>query len=414
MHLRSTISIAFKALIRNKSRSALTILGIVIGIASIMMIFTIGKGAESSILGELSGLGAETIVIRPGQEPSGPSDFADTLFSDSLTSADIVALQNPANVPTLESVSPGVVVPGSVSYGGETFTGITFGWSADMLEDAFNLYPETGSFFGEGEIKRKESVAIIGKKVERELFGNESALGKSIKIKGRNFRVVAIIPARGQLAFFNVDEMILIPWSTAQTYLLGIDHFHEVIVKATSPDVVDRTVRDIEATIREIHGITDPEKDDFFVVTQEGLVAEIEAILQVLTIFLAAVVAIALLVGGIGVMNIMLVSVTERTQEIGLRKAVGATKVHIRMQFLVEAVVLTLLGGIMGIIIGATLSAIIAFSITAFTPFEWSFAFPYLAAIIGTIGSVAVGLLFGIYPAAQAAKKNPIDALRYE
>lgn len=414
MIVHNSFIVSFKALFRNKSRSALTILGIVIGISSIMMIFTVGKGAEQSILGELSGLGAETIVIRPGQEPSGPSDFADTIFSDSLTTSDIVALLNKQNVPNLETIAPAVIVPGSVAYEGETFKALTFGWSAEVMTDMFNIYPEQGIIFSDDDIDRKESVAVIGQEVKDELFGNQPALGESIKIKGRNFRIIGILPSRGQLAFFNVDEMVLIPWSTAQTYLLGINHFHEIVVKAESPEVVDRTVRDIEATLREAHGITDPEKDDFFVVTQEGLVNEISAILEVLTIFLSAVVAIALLVGGIGVMNIMLVSVTERTQEIGLRKAVGATNKDIQMQFLLEAVILTLAGGVMGVLIGTLFSFLISLGVSAFTAFNWPFTLHVNAAIIGTIGSVGVGLIFGIYPAAQASEKDPIEALRYE
>jgi len=414
MTVKQSLTISLKALWRNKSRSALTILGIAIGISSIMMIFTVGEGAESSILGELSGLGAETIVIRPGKEPTGPSDFADTLFSDSLKTRDIEALSRKTNVPSLVDIAPGVIVPGSVSHEGETFSGVTFGWSATMLENGFNLYPEKGVFFDDDAIRRKESVAIIGKEVEEELFKNESGLGEQIKIRGRNFRIIGVLPKRGQLAFFNVDELVLIPWSTAQTYLLGIDHFHEVIVTAESAEAVNRTIRDIEATLRETHGITDPEKDDFFVVSQEGLVSEITAILQILTIFLSAVVAIALVVGGIGVMNIMLVSVTERTREIGLRKAVGATTKDISRQFLLEAVALTLFGGLVGIGVGAAFSLSLSVLITVFTPFNWPFSFPIVAAIIGTIGSVLVGLVFGIYPATQAAKKDPIDALRYE
>jgi len=414
MIIHNSVALSLKALVRNKSRAALTILGIVIGIAAIMLIVTVGEGAENSILNELSGLGAETIVIRPGQEPTGPSDFAGTLFSDSLTTKDVAALLKKTNVPELVDIAPAVIVPGSVSYQGDTFTGITFGWSAEFMAEAFNLVPEVGSLFDDGAIKRNESIVIIGAKVKKELFGENDALGENIKIKGRNFRITGVLPKRGQLAFFNVDELILIPYTTAQKYLLGIDHFHEIVVKASSPEVVDRTVRDIEATIRESHGITDPEKDDFFVVTQAGLVSEISAILDILTIFLSAVVAIALVVGGIGVMNIMLVSVTERTKEIGLRKAVGARNLDILIQFLIEAVSLTFLGGVIGIAVGAALSFILSIAIISFTPFYWSFTFPLGAAILGTIGATLVGLIFGIYPAIQAAKKDPIDALRYE
>jgi len=326
MHLFPSLKIALVGLRTNKSRSALTTLGIVIGISSIILMMSIGQGAENLILNEISGLGAETIVIRPGKEPSGPSDFGDTLFADSLKIRDIEALKRKSNVPDLVDIMPVVVVPGSVSYQGETFRPTIFGGVAEFFSKTFSVFPEVGVLFDENDIRQRASVAVIGSRVKDELFGLSDAVGQHITIKDRKFRVVGVLEAKGQVAFFNTNELVIIPYSTAQTYLLGIDHFHEAIVKASSPEAVARTVRDIEATLRENHNITDPDRDDFFVTTQQGLVDQVQNIIGVLTAFLSSVVGIALVVGGIGVMNIMLVSVTERTREIGLRKAIGATE----------------------------------------------------------------------------------------
>ncbi len=225
---------------------------------------------------------------------------------------------------------------------------------------------------------------------------------------------MGVLPDKGQGTLFNFNELVLVPYTTAQTYLLGTDHFHEILVKAENPDVVARAVSDIERTLRISHNIDDPDKDDFFVVTQQGVVEQIKSIIGALTAFLSSVVAIALVVGGIGVMNIMLVAVVERTKEIGLRKAIGATDVDILRQFLFEAIILTGLGGTIGILAGATLSFIISFVLTKYLSLEWSFAFPIGAALLGVFVSALVGLVFGIYPARQAAKKSPIEALRYE
>jgi len=414
MVLKHIIKSSFSALLTNKVRSSLTILGIVIGVMSIILIVSIGQGAEKLILKEIGGFGTDMVVIRPGREPTGPTDIAETIFADSLKIKDIKALESKSNVPHLSAVAPAVIVPGAVSFEGETFRGQTLGWSVEFMNEMFDIYPEEGISFDDNDIDRKASVAVIGSKVKKELFGEDSALGKKIKIKDRNFRVVGVYAPIGQVAFFNVDETIIIPYSTAQTYLLGIDHFHEVMTRVEDSSFVAVTVRDIEMTLRESHDITDPEKDDFFVVTQEGMVEQVETILGALTAFLSSVVAIALVVGGIGVMNIMLVSVTERTREIGLRKAVGATNSDILQQFLIEAVLLTLLGGVVGIILGALLSVLASFGIAYYLDTEWTFAFPVFAAVLGVGVSAIVGLIFGIYPARQASKKSPIEALRYE
>ncbi|MDP6387995.1 MAG: FtsX-like permease family protein, partial [Candidatus Pacebacteria bacterium] len=263
-------------------------------------------------------------------------------------------------------------------------------------------------------IRTWANVAVIGTKVREELFGNDEAIGKLIKIKDKKFRVVGVFAKKGQTAFYNFDELVIVPQTTAQVYLTGTNHYHEVLIKVSDPSVVKRAVHDIEATLRESHGITDPKKDDFFVVTQEGVVQQISTIIGALTIFLSSIVAIALVVAGVGVMNIMLVSVTERTREIGLRKAVGATNKDILMQFLFEAVILTGTGGIIGIVLGGALSFIFSIALTQYAELSWPFSFPILAAVLGFFVSMLVGLIFGLYPARKAAKKSPIEALRYE
>ncbi|NTV44491.1 MAG: FtsX-like permease family protein [Candidatus Yonathbacteria bacterium] len=414
MILLRTVKTSWNALRVNKARSLLTILGIVIGVAAIILIMSIGQGAQDLILGEIGGLGADTIVVRPGKAPTGPSDSIDTLFSDSLKERDLDALRKKTNVPTLSTATPAVLVAGSVSYKGETYRPQILGWSADAMGDMFKVYVNRGTSFGDKEDRQKESIAIIGDKVRTELFGNEDAIGKNIKIKNKSFRVVGTFPPTGQLVFFNVDETVLIPPSTAQVYLLGISHYNEILIRAESADVVEQTVKDIEKTLRENHNITDPEKDDFYVRTQSEMISMVGTILSVLTAFLASMVAISLVVGGIGVMNIMLVSVSERTREIGLRKAVGATNKDIRRQFLLEAIVLTGIGGLIGTIIGFALSAVAAVILSQVLNVEWGIAFPVSAAFLGIGVSAAVGLVFGSYPARKAAQKSPIEALRYE
>lgn len=415
MHITHLYKTSFTGLKTNRVRSLLTVLGIVIGISSIILIFSLGKGVESLITNELSGMGADTIVIRPGQQPKGLSDFTETLFSDSLKSRDVDALKKKSNVPHLSKIAPAVIVTGGASYKGEVYKPMIMGWTAELMLEMFGAEIETGDIFYDNDIKSKASVALIGSKVKEELFGNEDdVIGKNIKIKERNIRVIGVFKKQGQVSSFNVDELIVIPYSTAQIYLMGIDHYHEIITKADSPENVARTVRDIEDTLREMHGITDPSKDDFFVVTPEGMLEQIGSILDALTLFLSAVVGIALVVGGVGVMNIMLVSVTERTKEIGLRKAIGATNKDIMIQFLFEAIMLTITGGVMGIVLGSSASLLVTIGIVSFTDYSWTFNFPIGASILGILVSGMIGVVFGIYPAKKASEKSPIEALRYE
>jgi putative ABC transport system permease protein len=414
MMIRDSLQTALTGLKTNKTRSFLTILGIVIGITAVILMMSIGQGAESLILSQIGGLGAETIVVRPGKEPTGPSDIGQTLFANSLKTRDVEALKKKGNVPNLAKITPVLLVPGSVSFEGETFRPSIIGSSGEFFTEVFKMYPAKGVMFDENDIRQNASVAVIGSRVADELFARSDAVGEYIKIKDKKFRVVGIFPPKGQVSFFNINELVMVPYTTAQIYLLGIDYFHEVIIKADSAEAVPRTVQDIELTLRESHNITNPKDDDFFVATQQALVEQIQIIIGALTAFLSSVVAIALVVGGIGVMNIMFVSVTERTREIGLRKALGATEKDIMLQFLFEAMTLTAIGGIVGIILGAVLSFLASLVLSRVLSLVWVFSFPVLAAFLGLGISTLVGLVFGLYPAMQASKKNPIEALRHE
>lgn len=413
MRTTYTIQTAVSALRRNLSRTLLTMLGIVIGITAIMMVTALGDSAQSLIVSELGGLGAETIVVRPGKEPEGPTDIAESLFSDSLRQRELNVLTS-GRIKDIVAASPEVFTPGSVAFGRETFSATILGFTAEFMEDALGLKLAAGRLFDDFEIRSQSRVAIIGSRVKEELFGDSDVLGEYVTIKGQKFRVIGVYEPRGQVVFFDVDELVLVPYTSAQEYLAGIDYYNQIIVRASSAEIVPVVQEEIARELRALHGITDPADDDFYIQTQQGLVDQVSSIIGVFTLFLSFVVAIALVVGGIGVMNIMLVSVTERTREIGLRKALGATNKDILKQFLLEAVILTALGGLIGVILGSFLAFGAAQLVSRFAGFTLAFHFPFLGAFLGVIVSGIVGIVFGLYPARSAAEKSPIEALRSE
>lgn len=397
----------------HKSRSILTILGIVIGITAIILIMSLGEGMQNLILSQIQGqVGSKVIEIAPGRQPKGPTDFL-SIFSDSLKQKDLEALSKKNNVPHAEKIMPLVFGSESVAYGSETYQATLYGMT-DAATDMYDVSVGEGRFFTEEEVKGYADVVVIGSKVEEELSPNEELIGQKIKIKGKSFRVIGILEKKGQGMLIGFDETVIVPYTTAQQYILGIKYFNHIIIGADSEGNVEKTVEDIEITMRNSHNITDPEKDDFNVSSQADAMETVSTITSILTLFLAAVAAISLLVGGVGIMNIMLVSVTERTREIGLRKAVGATEKNILIQFLLESITLTIIGGIIGIILGALFSLITSLILSKVLAVIWAFAFPIQAALLGLGVSALVGLIFGLYPARQASKKSPIEALRYE
>jgi len=396
----------------NRSRSFLTIFGIVIGITAIMLVVSLGAGAQNLILGQVQGLGTNTIAVIPGRAPSGPSDLAN-LFSDSLKEKDITALKNKTNVPGLKNIMPVVFSSVAVTYGSNIYQSTLFGATSHMAE-IFDLHPTSGMFFDESDVPSRSDVAVIGSKVADHLFDGANPVGEKVKIKGRNFRVIAVLPPTGGGSLFNFDDMVLMPYTTAQDYLLGTKYFNRLIVEAEDGADVSVVAEDVRLTLRESHNITDSAKDDFFVSTQQDLANRLSTITTALTWFLVAVASIALFVGGVGIMNIMLVAVTERTREIGLRKALGATNKDVLSQFLLEAVLLTSIGGIVGILLGSGLAFLISIALSKGLGLNWQYIFPWSGAILGFTVSTLIGLVFGVYPARQASKKSPIEALRYE
>lgn len=412
MTLKNNFKTALRGLKTQKSRSVLTILGIVIGITAIMIVMSLGQGAQNLILSQIQSIGAKVVGIAPGRHPKGPTDVIST-FTDSLKEKDIDALQKKSNVPHLAKIMPIVFGSDSMAYGNDTYRPTIFGVNS-YFADIYDLSAGSGRLLNEDDVKSYADVVVIGTKVRDELFGNNDPIGEKVKIKGRNFKIIGVMNQKGQASFLNFDDTAVIPYTSAQRYIFGIKYFHRFAIEVDSEENVNRTVEDIKITLRNSHNIDDPSRDDFFVETQADALEMVSTIMSILTLFLAAVAAISLLVGGIGIMNIMLVSVTERTREIGLRKALGATEKNILTQFLLEAMMLTVVGGIIGILLGTFLSFAISLILTNVVNLNWPFTFPIQAALLGIGVAAVVGLIFGIYPARKASRKSPIEALRYE
>lgn len=414
MKTRDALKTAVAGLMHAKARSMLTMLGIVIGVASVILLMSIGKSAERLILDQVRSVGSNLVFVIPGATKG--SRFASPpsvqgIVIKTLVERDVSALQRE---PSLYRVAPDVRGQAKVVYGNNDVTVSYWG----VMPEYFGIrdfVAERGQFFGRTDIDSFNRVAVLGPEIAKTLFEGLDPIGKTIRLKGVSFRVTGVFGSEG-LGPFGVDQdsLIFVPLSVAQKQLLGIDYYNSLLIQAHDAYTIDFVKSRIESVLRQAHRVTDPEKDDFTIRTQEDALSLLGNITSILTVFLTAIAFISLVVGGIGIMNIMLVSVTDRTKEIGLRKAVGATNMDILQQFLWEALILTFIGGFIGIIVGFLFAYLISFVLVRTLATGWVFAMPVSAVILGVCVSTAIGLVFGIYPARKASRKDPIEALRYE
>ncbi len=416
MLLRDAFKTATRSLTHGKLRSTLTMLGIVIGIASVIILMSIGQSAQDLILGQVQSIGSNLIIITPGAPSNGkfsPPASAQGIVITSLQQRDVDALQRE---PAIDLAVPEVRGQAEAVYGNNNVTVGYTGSTADFFTISNLAKVSKGRTFSKGDVDSAAHVAVIGPDLAKTLFGSGlDPVNKTIRLKNISFRVIGILSKGGTGAFgVDIGNLVVVPISVAQKQLLGVTYFNVIIVQANAAYDVNFVKSRITFALRQNHGITDPNKDDFNIQTQADILSLLGSITSILTLFLAAIASISLIVGGIGIMNIMLVSVTERTREIGLRKAVGATNTDILQQFLIESVLLTFVGGIIGIALGAAVVGLVYFALSNFFSIGWVFAFPLSAVMLGLAVSGVSGIAFGIYPARQASRKNPIDALRYE
>jgi putative ABC transport system permease protein len=398
---------ALDSLSSNKLRSGLTVLGIVIGVGAVIAMLAIGRGAQDTITGSISGIGTNLLfVFRGGSE--------EVRNPDPITLADAEAMRDPFQAPSVVGVAPIINETVEVSAIGETTFTAGFGVLPEH-QSVRNIRLQEGEFITEAHMLGRSAVVVLGPDVAEAIFGrSEGVTGETVRLEGQPFRVIGVTEPEGGTGFNNPDDQVYIPLTTAQTRVMPRqrDRVDMIIVQAISADGVARAQEEVAAILRTRHRTLIGE-DDFTIFTQQNFLDTATTITNVLTIFLGGIAGISLLVGGIGIMNIMLVSVTERTREIGLRKAVGARKRDILIQFLTESSLLSLMGGVIGIGLGWGLSTLVG-AIAAASDAELKPAMNLDAILLATLFSAAVGLFFGLYPAKRAADLEPVEALRYE
>lgn len=414
MNLIESFNVALRALAANKLRSGLTMLGMIIGVAAVIAMLSVGKGAEASITGQIESMGSNLVFITPGATQQGGVRMS-AGSANSLTLEDAEALADPLNVPEIAGVAPELSSFVQVVAGSQNVNTRVIGVTPEY-QGVRNFRAAVGEFIDQRHVDARSLVAVLGSNVATQLFEFEDPIGREVKINRIAFRVIGVLESKGSQAMGNQDDVVVVPITTLQQRLFralpvrGGGHVVSSInVQVASKDLIDSAVQRIGEVLRERHKVIE---DDFTVSSQEDMLEVVAQISGILSLLLGSIGGISLLVGGIGIMNIMLVSVTERTREIGIRKAVGAKRRDILLQFLIESVVISVVGGGGGIALGAGLSAIVSRLDVGGQSLPTVVSGDAVALAVGV--AAAIGIFFGLYPAFRAARLNPIEALRYE
>lgn len=413
MNIFSSLKIATDTLRTNRPRTFLTVLGVVIGISSVIVILSAGEAMKRFMLDEMEAFGSNIIQAEikvPSTEHQSAENAVGIAMGVSITTMKHSDTEEIAKLPNIDKAYSAVMGQSLAVYGSNNKITTLYGITAPFIE-IDKTAVAVGRFFTEDEDRSLSRVAVLGYDIKEDLFGDREALGKNIKIGRQNFRVIGVMEKRGAAMFFNWDELIYLPLRTLQKRIMGIDYITFLIATMVDPRLDQVTKAEIEDILRERHNITDPKKDDFAVTTQAEMQDLLSAIMDGIQLLLIAVASISLIVGGVGIMNIMYVSVAERTYEIGLRKSVGATKSDILWQFLWEAIFITAVGGVVGIVVGVTVAWLLAMAAQSYG-YNFQFFLSWWSVLVACGFAVIVGLVFGIYPARQAAKLDPITALR--
>jgi len=406
MNISNLSKIALNALLRNKFRAFLTMLGVIIGVASVIAMLAIGEGSKKSIQDQISSMGSNLVMVMPGTQSFGGVQQGNSA-SKALDLKDVKAIQ--LDSPSLQYISPEVRGSGQVVANGNNWPTTFYGGDVNY-PDIKKIEIKSGRMFTEQEVASAAKVCLMGQTVADNLFGTDiDPVGQTIRFKNIPVKVIGLLKEKGENTFgMDQDDLLIGPYTTVQKRIMAITHLNAIICSAINEDATTQAVEEITAAMRLSHKIADGGEDDFQIRTQAELVSTFSSISNILTTLLGAIAAISLLVGGIGIMNIMYVSVTERTREIGLRMSIGGRGLDILMQFLIESTFLSVIGGIFGILLGISASAVIG-NITG-----WPIAVMPIAVVMSFLVCTAIGIFFGWYPARKAANLNPIDALRFE